>query len=375
MLLSRRTALGSLAILPFTIATGSVANADAMLGIGKRVPAAVGFGTAVRPDQLHAPSTLRSVIARCDIIVPEYHGQWSAVEWRKGEPWFGNYDSIVEFAGLHGQSVRGHSLLWEQMTPEWARTELLETRDWNVVERHFRQLLPRYSGRIGEWVVVNEMIDTSNGSSAMRRNTFQRAFGNEYVDRALQLARELDPRARLMINDYSLCHDNPVDEARRIALLKLVERLKAKGVPLDLVGIQGHIELAKGPIDQKRLARFLSDLADTGVTLAVTEVDVLEDDRSASLSERDSRVAAAFDSLVEVALAEPKVTSITTWGLSDRYSWLQGFADETRRAAAADPVDPTQLNRGLPFDADMQPKLARTALAVQLPTSRFAAYA
>lgn len=121
-----------------------------------------------------------------------------------------------------------------------------------------------------------------------------------------------------MINDYALYHDNPVDEARRRALLKLVERLKAKGTPLDMVGIQGHLELAKGAIVQERLARLFRDLADTGVTLALTEVDVLEADRTLPLIERDARVAAAFNSLIEVARAEPAMTSITTWGLSIR---------------------------------------------------------
>lgn len=333
------------------------------------------FGAAVRPEQLVKNGPLLSAIRKCDILVPEYHGQWSAVEWRQGDPWYGNYDAIADFAARHGQTVRGHSLIWEQMTPDWARAEMKEKRDWRTVQRHFGNLLPRYSGRIAEWVVVNEMIDTENGDHDMRRTSFQQAYGNSYVERALATARMMDPKARLMINEYALYHDNPTDEKRRRALLKLVESLKSRGVPLDMVGIQGHIELAKGGIPQKRLARFMRDLADTGVKLALTEVDVLESDRSLPVAERDARVADAITSLLDVARAEPAMTSITTWGLSDRDSWLQERSDITQAAAGILPVDTEKLNRGLPFDGNMAPKRLRSALAVRLPSSRFSALA
>lgn len=333
------------------------------------------FGAAVRPDQLVHEGSLLSAIRHCDILVPEYHGQWSAVEWRRGDPWFGNYDAITQFAADHGQSVRGHSLIWEQMTPEWARHEMQDKQDWRLVERHFANLLKRYKGSIDEWVVVNEMIDTEAGDGFMRRTSFQRAFGNDYVARALRTAREHDPDARLMINEYGLCADNPVDEARRVALLRHVEQLKKADVPLDMVGIQGHLELAKGAIPQERLARFFQDLADLGVKLALTEVDVLEDDRSLSLRERDAKVADAVASLLDVAQQQTAMTSVTTWGLSDQHSWLQERSAETQRAVERWPINDAQINRGLPFDSAMRTKQMTHTLASELSGSRLSALA
>lgn len=349
--------------LPFLTA---MAKTDlAHVGEQPAAPARDGrlFGAAVRPDQLTGQGALLSAIRQCDILVPEYHGQWSAVEWRRGRPWYGNYDAIVDFARDHGQMVRGHSLIWEQMTPDWARKEMLKKRDWRTVERHFASLLPRYSGRIAEWVVVNEMIDTEDGEDGIRRTSFQRAYGNDYVARALETARALDPQARLMINEYGVCHDNRTEEDRRTALLRLVERLKGRGVPLDMVGIQGHLELEKGLVSQQRLARFLRDLADMDVKLALTEVDVLEQDRSLSLAQRDAKVADAMAWLFDVAQQEPAMTSIVTWGLSDRHSWLQERSDATQAALARTPPDAVNLNRGLPYDAEMRPKKAHAVLA------------
>lgn len=321
------------------------------------------FGTAVRPEQLNRAGPLRDAFdAHCDLLVPEYHGQWSAVEWRPGDPWYGNYDAIVAYAASRGAAVRGHSLIWEQMTPDWARAEMRHNRDWKPVERHFANLLPRYSGAIGEWVVVNEMIDTEDGHHDMRRTSFQRAFGNDYVRRALETAHALDPAAKLMINDYSLLHDNPVDEARRRAMLKLVESLLRAGTPLHAVGMQGHLELRKGGVDQKRVARFLDDLAATGVTLHITELDVLEDDRTLELARRDQRVADMVRSVLDVALDQPALKSVTTWGIDDGHSWLQDRVPATRAAQACKPMDCHSLNRGLPFDAALAAKPMLAAL-------------
>lgn len=322
------------------------------------------LGTAVRPEQLASANPLREVIhADCDLLVPEYHGQWSAVEWRRGDPWFGNYDAIVDHAAVRGAMVRGHSLLWEQMTPDWARAALRHDADWRVIARHFAHLLPRYRGRIAEWVVVNEMIDTEDGHAGLRRTGFQRAFGNDYVRRALDTAHALDPDARLMINDYSLLHDNPVDERRRVALLTLVERLKRDGAPLHAVGLQGHLELAKGALVQPRVERFLAELAATGVRIDITELDVLEDDRRLPLARRDERVADLARSLLDVALEQPALASVTTWCLDDGNSWLQERAPATLAAQRCSPIDCHNVNRGLPYDGALRPKPLRDVVA------------
>jgi endo-1,4-beta-xylanase len=359
-LIARRGVLAGMATLALLPERNISAMSPAEL---MKVRRRVELGTAVRPEQLVVPDKLQGTIRRdCSLIVPEYHGQWSAVEWRRGQPWYGNLDLIAAFARENHIGVRGHSLLWEQMTPQWAREEMIGERRWSTIERHFASLVPRYRGSIHEWIVVNEMIDTDDGDQGIRRNSMQRAYGNDYIRRALETAHELDPNAKLMINEFSIEHDNPGDEARRNMLLRLVERLRAQGTPLHMVGIQGHLELAKGAIPQKRLSLFLSDLAAMDVTVAITELDVLEDDRSLPLPERDRRVAELTASFLEVALAEPKMRSVVTWSMSDRHSWLQDKSPETEAAMAEASIDSAALNRGLPYDADFRSKPMKLAI-------------
>jgi endo-1,4-beta-xylanase len=364
---SRRDLLLAMCALPLIAAPASrgFATPDAPGAAPRLTPPAATprFGAAVRPDQLtEASPLLDAITAECGLLVPEYHGQWSAVEWRRGDPWYGNYDAIAAFAARTGKQVRGHSLIWEQMTPDWARREMLDEQDWATIERHFASLLPRYRGKIREWIVVNEMIDTEHGHDGLRRTSFQRAYGNDYVRRALETAHALDPDARLIINDFSLLHDNPVDEARRGVLLRLVERLKHGGVPLDMVGLQGHLDLAKRLLPQPRLAGFLHDLASLEVDLAITELDVLEADRSLPVAQRDRAVADEVAILLDVALDEPAMRNVVTWGLSDRHSWLQDRATTTKAAQNCMPVDCGGLNRGLPYDGAMATKPMRAVL-------------
>lgn len=331
--------------------------------VPRKMPEGVVLGTAVRPEQLVARNKLQRTIRReCSLIVAEYHGQWSALEWNRGEPWYGNLDLITAFARKYDMAVRGHSLLWEQMTPQWARDEMIQGREWSTIERHFASLLPRYRGTTHEWIVVNEMIDTEDGDAGIRRNSMQQAYGNDYIRRALETAHMMDPDAKLMINEFSIEHDNPGDESRRNMLLQLVESLKAQGTPLHMVGIQGHLELAKGAIPQKRLSRFLSDLAALDVTVAVTELDVLENDRSLPIEERDRRVADLTAAFLDVALDEPKMKSVVTWSMSDRDSWLQEKSPETVAAMADGRIDSAAINRGLPYDADFRSKPMKAAI-------------
>ena len=328
-------------------------------------------GVAIRPDHIEADSGLpSSLLAPYDLIVPEYHAQWSAIEFEPGRRWYENFDRIVAYARSRGAVVRGHALIWENMTPDWVRTGLAETGGWSLVHNQFDAMLSRYSDSVPEWVVVNECIDTENGVDNMRQTSFQRAFGNGYVERAFRTARAMAPNARLMLNEYGLEYDNPVDAARRDALLRLVNRLKMADVPLDVVGLQAHLDLSKGPLATKAIAAFTKDLAAMNVDLAVTELDVLEHDRSGSIDSRDQRVADEARAYLDAVLQETRVRSVATWGLSDRDSWLQERSPSTKSAATCSPVNCATINRGLPFDGDFAAKPMASAVGGAMLSAR-----
>ena len=132
-----------------------------------------------------------------------------------------------------------------------------------------------------EWDVVNEPIETGHRMDGLRRSVFLEAFGPDYIRRALVEARTLAPRARLMLNEYSLEYDSREERDRRYLFLKLIEGLRRSGTPLDGIGLQGHLDLRKGTVATASIAAFLRELADMGLAIVVTELDVKEADYAA----------------------------------------------------------------------------------------------
>lgn len=314
------------------------------------------FGTAVRIDQIEANPRLRqAVLNDCGFLTPEIHMKWNALQPARDQWTPGPADGLVRFAQANNLRVRGHALLWHKSTPQWAEAEIARERDWSTVGRYIEAVAGRYRDHVEEWDVVNEPIDADGSTDGLRDNVFMRSYGSSYIARALEAARAAAPKARLAINDYSFEYDNSTEQVRRTAFLKLLEKLKAAGTPLDSVGLQAHLDLSKGPLKPGILKPFLAEIAGMGLDIAITELDVNEHDRRLSLRERDARVADEVRRYLDIVLDEPKVKGVTTWGLSDEHSWLQAAG---ARGAA--------LNRGLPYDAVLEPKPMHRAIHASL---------
>jgi endo-1,4-beta-xylanase len=316
------------------------------------------FGSAVRIDELDAEQDLRDAVLReCSYLVPEIDMNWNQVEPAYGQLSFEKMDDLATFAIRNGKRIRGHTLLWHLGVPEWAVQMLRETQDWNVIARYFGSVMPRYGDVIGEWEVVNEPIDTGHRMDGLRQSIFLDVFGPQYINRALAQARQFAPHGQLLINEYGLEYDLPEERDRRYLLLKLLERLRNQGAPLDGLGLQGHLDLRKGHISETAIASFLNDVSSMGLSIVVTELDVKESEYVASAEERDRMAGDEVRRYLDVVLRYPRVLGVTTWGLSDRHSWLQVTPADFARfpGAWADGSGPG-LNRGLPLDSSMQRK-------------------
>jgi endo-1,4-beta-xylanase len=136
--------------------------------------------------------------------------------------------------------------------------------------------------------------------------------------------------------------------------LKAIDYLKGKSVPIHALGIEAHLTyqgFARN-FDTAAFRTFLSNVAARGLYIFITELDVLDDGLKADIASRDAGVADVYTRFLSVALQEPAVKVVNTFGLSDRYTWLQ--EDFPRRDGAA--------RRPLPFDDQLQPKPAYTAI-------------
>src|SRR6202012_2622783 len=82
--------------------------------------------------------------------------------------------------------------------------------------------------------------------------------------------------------------------------------------------------------------------------MMLTEMDVTDRDLPADIPTRDKAVGELYASYLNTTLANPNVLALLTWGITDKYTWLN------HEGARKD----GQPERSLPFDADLKPKPA-----------------
>ena len=96
----------------------------------------------------------------------------------------------------------------------------------------------------------------------------------------------------------------------------------------------------------------MSALRGLGLQIFLTEMDVNDRDLPADQGLRDSAVASTYGSYLDLALREPALRVVLTWGITDRLTWLNS------EDARADHLP----ERCLPFDAKDAPKKAFFAI-------------
>lgn len=296
----------------------------------------------------------RRFVKECAILVPENDFKWDNLRPSPESFDFSNTDWLAAFARSHNLQLRGHTLVWYKALPDWFAATVDRTNATEFLVKHINTVVKRYAGKIHSWDVVNEAIEPKDGrADGLRVSPWLEYMGEEYIELAFKTAAAADPQALLTYNDYDLAYDTPEQEARRTATLKLLERLKAKNIPVGALGMQGHLYAGSDRFSATKLQRFMQNVADLGLKILVSELDVVDRSLDAATVIRDRAVANIYREYLKIVLAESAVIGVITWGLSDRYTWLQKFRPRSDAAKV----------RPLPLDKNLQPKLVWQTLA------------
>ena len=322
------------------------------------------YGCAVRSDRLIEDVPYATDVAReCAVVVPEWEAKFDALQPEEGKFTFGPLDEVLSFAQSQGIAVRGHALVWHAALPDWARTAITSgpNRARALMNTHFETVLNRTRPRIRDWDVVNEAIadppgsDTpESGPGPLRATPMLAALGPRYIDLAFRKAREIDPTLRLTLNDYGVAEDTPSADEKRRRLLAVVRGLRDRGVPIDAVGIQGHLQM-RNAFNAEKFTAFVRSLRDLGLSVLITELDVREDWQVPDgYPARDDVIAERVRAFLTSAV-DGGVRTVLTWGLVDRYSWLVTDPDVARKDGLK--------HRGLPLDWEGNRKAMWRAMA------------
>jgi endo-1,4-beta-xylanase len=319
------------------------------------------YGCATGSVNLARDADFAALVAsEAGILVHEGELKRHVIESRQGIFNFLPADRVKAFADQNGQKLRGHTLVWFNVNPEWIEPALKDASGQQkdeILGGYITKVVDHYKGQMHSWDVVNEAIEPADWRwDGMRSNSiWYQAYGEDYIRLAFEAAKQADSVAKLYLNDYGIEADVRWHELRRTALLHLLDRLKKQNVPVEGFGIQGHMHPGRERFSQERFARFLRDLEGYDIDLMITELDVSEKDGPEDPAARDAISASVTRDLLDVALESPRMRGVLTWGLSDRYSWLSGTPGYKR--------DDGQLSRVLPYDGDLRKKPMWDALA------------
>jgi endo-1,4-beta-xylanase len=334
------------------------------------------FGSSTATWQLEDAEYAALFAREAKVVFTEDDLLWYKLKPRPESPLDFSYaDSLFAQAERNHQLVLGAHLVWDEGFGEGWDPELnpdpaadLWALDKEAAETLLfgtaRAMVRRYRGRVAGWIVANEVtspIGDGGDELGFREEVpWYQTIGREYVGRMFRLARRHDPHATLVLNEFGFettneYGDDPV--ARQEAILKVIDTLQRQHVPLDAVGIQAHLLAAYwDSFDPRQYRRFLKRISDRGLKILITEMDVLDDGLPAAVAPRDRGVADIYADYLDTTLANPAVKALITFGLSDRFTWLQ--EDYPREDGAA--------RRPLPYDEDLERKPAHRALRCEL---------
>jgi endo-1,4-beta-xylanase len=249
-------------------------------------------------------------------LSPGWEMKWGQVD-RRG---YGPADALVRFASDHQMKAKGHCLIWHTNLPAWINSQMSANELRLAMQKHIREEVAHYRGKVYAWDVVNEAVDDREG---LRKTVFLEKLGEGYIAEAFQLAHEADPDALLFYNDYDAeaAGSDRYWSRKSDRVYELVRKLVADGVPIHGVGLQMHLMAWDYPKPED-IAANVRRLAALGLKVAITEMDVRIKDLPGSLPERLEVQRRVYRDVIAACLKESAFMGITFWGFTDAHSWI-----------------------------------------------------
>ncbi len=251
---------------------------------------------------------------------------WGRYEPQEGKPDFENTMAAARWLRERGVQVKGHPLCWHTACAPW----LMQYSNEEILRRQLERVrrdVTAYRGVIGLWDVINEVVimpvfdKYDNAITRICRDKGRIRL----VKEVFAAARESDPDAVLLINDFNLSVSYEI----------LLEGLLEAGVPISAIGIQSHQHQGYWGLEKlndvlERFSRFGLPLHFTENTLIsgeimpahIVDLNDWQVDSWPTTPEGEERQAREIGEMYTVLFSHPSVEAITTWDFVDG-GWLK----------------------------------------------------
>jgi GH35 family endo-1,4-beta-xylanase len=288
-------------------------------------------GEAKTPERVYGGTS----IERANVLAPLWLGlfdtatlpfYWRGFEPERGHPETDRILAAARWFVERGVTVKGHPLLWHTLAPKW----LMPLSDAEVeatIRDRIRRDVTDFAGVIDLWDAINEAVIlpvfTAEENAVTRLAQSKGRVG--MVKLAFETAREANPAARLVLNDFDLSVDYE----------HLIEECLAAGIQIDAIGVQTHMH--QGFRGEDAIWDILERFGRFGLPVQMTETTLLSGDIMPpeivdlndyqvetwpSTPEGEARQADEMVRHYRTVVAHPAVESLTYWGIADEGAWL-----------------------------------------------------
>lgn len=255
---------------------------------------------------------------------------------------FKQMDKIVAFAQSRNMAIQAHHYVWgeQKWLPDWLkRGNYTKQQLLDLVKQHILIVGRHYSGKIAMWTVVNEPFTRQAHLYNLRDWWADHTGGQTYIADSFIWARQADPKSKLILNDFN---NESINETSN-AMYSYVKDALGRGVPIDGIGMQMHLDGTKPPDKQSVIAN-MKRFAALGLGVYITEFDVNMNDVPGSSSIKNRIEGDIYYSMMRACIESQVCHSFAYLGITDSETWYN-------YVGAHDP-------RPLMFDTKYRPKPA-----------------
>ncbi len=255
---------------------------------------------------------------------------------------FGQMDQIVRYAETNNMKIQAHHLLWgdEKWLPDWLKNgNYTKPQLLDIIHDHILTVAGRYKGHIQEWTVVNEAFTRAQHLYSLHDWWADKTGDQSYIDNAFIWARQADPNAVLILNDFN----DEIYSTTSNSMYAYIKSAKQRGLPIDGIGMQMHIDGSQRPHKDEVIAN-MQRFGKLGVKVYVTELDVNMGSVSGSQKYKNQLQAQIYYDMTRACLESSVCPSFSILGITDKETWYNYLG-----VTNAEP---------LPFDSNYNPKPA-----------------
>ena len=262
--------------------------------------------------------------------LPFYWGRYEPVEGKTAQR---ETLEAAKWLRARGVRLKGHPLCWHTVCADW----LMQYPNDEILRRQLERIrreVTAFAGVIDMWDVINEVVimpifDKYDNAVTRLCNDLGRIG---LVKRVFAAARESNPGATLLINDFNTSESYEI----------LLEGLLEAGVPIDAIGIQSHQHQGYWGLEKlnyvlERYSRFGVPIHFTENTLIsgelmpphIVDLNDWQVDTWPTTPAGEDRQAREVAEMYSTLFAHPLVEAITTWDFNDD-CWLHAPAGLVR---------------------------------------------